>query len=385
MSLNKKVLHVVNISFVIPYYIGDQFDYFQEKGYEFYVACTPSEHLLTYAAEKKFTPVPTNILRAINILEDIKSILKLKRLIKQENIDFVIGHTPKGALVGITAAWLAGVSKRVYFRHGIMYETSKGLKRILLKGIEKFSGAMAAKVICVSPSVLEISKEEHLSNPSKNYILGNGTCNGIDTVGKFNPQRIPEQLLQSLKEKYGIREGDRIIGYVGRLVNDKGIKELIAAWKLLLQEHQHIKLLLVGPFEERDSIPEETKAYITGTPSIIHTGLVGDSNNFYGLMDMFILPSYREGFPTVVLEASSMKLPVLTTRATGCRDSIVEGETGLFIEHKAEDIAQKIGFYLSNPQIAVAHGEKGRRFVCEQFDQNVVWQEIDKIVFKETK
>lgn len=380
--INKKVLHVVNISFVLPYYIGDQFDFFMEKGVKFYVACQASKHLSEYSAEKDFIPKEVNILRKISPYEDFKAVYKLWKIIKAEKIDLVIGHTPKGGLIGLLAAYLAGVEQRIYFRHGLMYETSNGVKRFFLRGIEIFTGYLATKVVCVSPSVISLSNTERLSAASKNIILNKGTCNGIDALYKFNNVNIDIEHVFNLREMHGLSSEDRIIGYVGRLVNDKGINELLLAWKELLKVHSDIKLLLVGPLEERDSLSEEATSYIKNTPSIIYTGLIKDVEFYYCLMNIFILPSYREGFPTVVLEASAMELPVITTRVTGCKDSIIENHTGVFVDLNPDDIKIKIDQYLNNPQLAKKHGIMGRSFVLNNFDQLKIWSEIENKVFE---
>ena len=325
-----KVLHVVNISFVIPYYLGDQIDYLRRKGVDLFIACSPSEHLNEYAIEKDFVPISVPILRQISIFEDIKAISFLTKVIRDEKIDVIIGHTPKGALIGMLAGYLSRTPKRIYFRHGLVYETSLGIRRMILKTIERFTGFLSTRVVCVSPSVLEISKQEKLSNPNKNLILNRGTCNGLDAIGTFNRELVDQEVLQGLKDKYQLNEADKVIGFVGRLVNDKGIVELVKAWQHISKKYSNVKLLLAGPFEERDSIDDVTKNTIAEDSSIIHTGLIKDVVSYYALMDIFILPSRREGFPTVVLEASAMGLPVITTQVTGCRDSILPDKTGLF-------------------------------------------------------
>lgn len=375
-----KVLHVVNISFVIPYYLGAQIDYLQQKKVDLFVACTPSAHLFEYASEKGFVPVGVNILREISILQDLKAVLMLRRLIKNEGIDVVIGHTPKGALIGMLAAYLSGVKKRIYFRHGLVYETSKGIKRIILKNIERFTGFLATNVVCVSPSVLDISNKEKLSNRLKNIILNKGTCNGLDAIETFNRHLVSDIVLKELKAKYRLQDNDRVIGYVGRLVNDKGICELIAAWQEISKEHRHVKLLLAGPFEQRDSIDDTIKKIIMEEPTIIHTGLINDVVTHYALMDIFILPSHREGFPTVVLEASAMELPVITTNVTGCRDSIIPGETGRFTDINPIAIAESIEYYLANFERAMLEGRNGREFVISNFNQLKIWEKIEGLI-----
>jgi glycosyltransferase involved in cell wall biosynthesis len=382
VTKNINVLHVVSISFSLPYFVGDQFLHFKEKGVSFYVASSPSEHFFKYAVEKKFVPLPLRILRAISPMEDIRSVFRLRKLILQHNIQLVIGHTPKGGLISMLASYLAGISDRIYVRHGIMFETARGLKRWLLKSMEQLTGAMATKVVCVSNSIMEVSEREHLSSRKKNLLLGKGTCNGVDSNGRFNPENVPEYVKEKLRGKYNIGDNDFVVGFVGRLVNDKGIKELIQAWQLLLNEKTNIKLLLVGPFEERDALDEDIKNFIKHEPSVILTGLVDDPRDYYTIMNVFILPSYREGLPTVVLEASSMELPIITTKATGCVDAIIEDETGIFCTYQPVDIAGKIKYYLHNRQIAQKHGANGRNFVSGNFEQHLVWNEIEQKVLK---
>ncbi|WP_198666907.1 glycosyltransferase family 4 protein [Taibaiella helva] len=380
MESGIKILHVVSISFSLPYFIGDQFDYFRKQGVQFYVASSPSPHFSKYAAEKHFVPLEVNILRSISPLKDLKAVWQLSKEIRKNNIRTVIGHTPKGGLIAMLAAKLAGVKATVYFRHGIMYETSTGLKRALLKSIERLTGALASRVVCVSESIKRISEEEHLSARDKNVILASGSCNGIDARGHFNPVHTDLLLIHNMRKELRIAEDDFVVGFVGRLVRDKGIQELVQAWKQLRSKHRNIKLLLVGPLEERDSLDEQTKQDILTDPTIIFTGLVEDARNFYALMNAFILPSYREGFPTVVLEASAMALPVIATKVTGCIDAVKADETGMFCRHDPDDIAEKIRLLYENREQARELGIRGREWVLADFEQEKVWKDIERLI-----
>ena len=375
---NNKVLHIITVSFVINHFFGKQFLYLKEKtSDEYHLACTSSEEFFEFSKKLGYVPFGVNITREISPLKDIKAIYNIYKYIKKNNISKVVGHTPKGAMVAMIASFLANISERIYFRHGIVYETSSGFKRILLKNIDRLNGFFATKVVCVSNSVREISEKDQLNDPNKNIVLGLGTCNGIDTEDRFNPSNKNYDTINYLKVKYKINPDDKIIGYVGRLVRDKGIDELIKAWEIVKNKSINAKLLLVGPIEERDSISEYSKNQIKFDPSIIFTDFVLDSSIYFSLMDIFILPTYREGFPTVALEASSMSLPVIITKATGCTESIIENQTGIFISNDPKDIADKILFYMENEKIAKEHGKKGRLFVNENFEQTLIWDLID--------
>ena len=183
-----------------------------------------------------------------------------------------------------------------------------------------------------------------------------------------------------LRSKYAISRDDKIVGYVGRLVKDKGIDDLIQAWEIVKLNYSNAKLLLVGPIEQRDSISDYSKNKISEDPSIIFTDFVIDASQYFSLMDIFVLPTYREGFPTVALEASSMNLPVIITKATGCTESILVNKTGSFITHEPIDIANKILYYLQNDGVALKHGKRGRLFVQENFEQTKIWKLISEIL-----
>lgn len=380
VSRNKtKVLHVISVSFSINYFFGKQFAYLKEKtGNEYHLACSPSEEFFQLAKELDYIPFGLTITREINPLNDLKAIWKLYRYIKANKITKVIGHTPKGGMIAMIASTLSGISEKVYFRHGLIYETSSGIKRFVLKNIDRLSGTLATKVVCVSYSIKEVSENDKLNKLSKNIVLGKGTCNGIDTKIRYNPDSYDLSTVQNLKRNLNIAEEDFVVGFVGRLVKDKGIDELILAWDRVKKSCEKTKLLLVGPIESRDSISDFSKEKIKNDPSIIFTDFILDASIYYSLMNVFILPSYREGFPTVVLEASSMKIPVLITKATGCTEAIIENKTGLFITHEPSDIALKINYYYQNKKIAETHGDNGREFVRENFEQTKIWNIIDE-------
>lgn len=364
----KKVLHIVSVSFSLRYFVGNQFHYFKEKGYEFHVACSDSPDFTALSREFGFTPFPVPILRSINPLQDIKSIYRLYQYIRREQFDIVIAHSPKGGLIGILAAYLARTPKRIFFRHGLVFETVTGLKKHLLINIERLIGFCATSIVNVSPSIARVSDQLQLNSSSKNVLLGNGTCNGID-ITKFKP-------------RFGYKDTTVFtIGFVGRMSKDKGLIELVDAWKLLCNEYKSIRLLLIGPMDERDPLPHSTLNQVQVNPTIEYVSGVDDTSLYYNKMDIFILPSYREGFPTVTLEASASGLPVVTTKVTGCSDSIVENVTGIFADNTAESLYTLLKYYIDNQEIAQIHGTNGHEFVRDNFSEDFIYKQIeDKVL-----
>jgi glycosyltransferase involved in cell wall biosynthesis len=380
MPNQKSILHVVNIFFVIPYFLGEQLTFFQNKGYKIHIVCSPSNELYDYISKHKFEYKAIPILRKISLIQDIKSIVSICKFIKTKKIDIIVGHTPKGGLLAMFAGWIMNVPIRIYFRHGIVYETSKGLKRFLLVSMDKFASLMALKIVCVSPSVYTQSIKDKLNPERKQMILSKGTCNGID-VTRFKKTNIDADVIDKLKIQYNIRENDFIIGYVGRLVRDKGIVELVEAFEIVLEQFSNVKLLLIGMFEERDKLPLSIVEKIKTHPQIINTDYINNDiiENYYALMDIFVLPSYREGFPTSILEASSMQIPVITTKATGCIDALIENVTGIFVEHQSSDIAKGVIEFIKNEDKRIDYGIAGRKFVVDNFEQHIIWNEIEKL------
>ena len=368
--MKKKVLHVVSISFSLKYFVGNQFVFFKGKGYDFTVACTDSKDLRKYSSQMGFKVFPIQVVRSINPFQDIISIYKLYSFIKSEKFDIVIAHSPKGGLIGMIAAFLARTPKRIFFRHGLVFETSKGLKRQMLIWVERITAFFSHKVVNVSNSVKNESIIYKLNSEDKNIILLNGSCNGID-IHRYSLKNIAQRDNQNNKF---------ILGFVGRLCKDKGIVELIEAWKIVEKNNTNVELLLVGPFDERDLLSLNVVRMIETSRSIVHIGHVEDTSEYYNQMDVFILPSYREGFPTVVLEASATAIPVITTRTTGCIDSIVENQTGIFTKIDPIDIARSIQFYIDNPKIRIEHGQNGRIFVKNNFAEKVIYNEIEKLL-----
>jgi len=249
------------------------------------------------------------------------------------------------------------------------------LKNSTSTNIEK---KLAAKLYRLGTLYGIESIKDKLSPAHKQIVLGKGTCSGVDTQGKFNPQNINPEKMSLLKQKWGIDDSDWIVGYTGRLVRDKGIMELVDAFDLVKVNNPRLKLLLVGMFEERDALPQEVQNRIKNDPQIVWTDFQNeDMEYFYAMMNVYVLMSYREGFPTGTLEAQSMGVPVITTRVTGCCDSIVEGETGVFVSREPEELGKVIKA-MSEGEITFST-ERTRSWVMDNFDNLRVWEEIKKL------
>lgn len=373
-----KILHVFTILTTPKAFFDGQFKYLSDNGQEIHVVSdSPEDIEFSDRNNIRYHCIP--IVRKIAPFADLSSIKSLVQLIKKEKYGIVVGHTPKGAMVAMIASKLAGVKTRVYYRHGLIYTTAEGLKRRILKTVEQFTAAFATNIINVSPSLSELAVKGHLNSVEKQTVIGAGTCGGIDTVNTFNPELVSASEKSHLRSSLGINENDFVVGFCGRICKEKGIRELIDGFNLLNKEYPSSKLLLVGPYDTRDILSEEYKDKIETNPNIISTGQIEKSNLplYYSIMDVFVFPSYREGFGMCVIEASAMKVPVLVSKSHGCVDSILEGKTGEYISLSPEGIAKEIEIML-DVNIREEYGNNGREWVVENFDWSVMWPQIAK-------
>ena len=378
-----KILNVSNIFFTIPYFFGNQLSHFTKKGYDISLVCSPDENLKFFAEKHGCHWKEIFVPRVIAPKQDLNCLWQLYKFMRKENFDIVCGHTPVGGLLAICAAWLCGVKKRVFFRHGLVYETEKGMKRKSLMGAEKLASRLATQVVCVSPYLIERSVQDGLTPRDKMVLLGNGSCNGIDAVGVFNPEVLEIKKKDEIRKRWSVPKDVFVIGYTGRMVQDKGIEELVAAFKRISEKYPKVILLLVGMLEERDAITPETINEIKTNPRIIHTGLVlDDMEYYYAMMDVLVLCTHREGLGSVLLEAAAMGIPTLTTSHTGSRDAIKENVTGMFVTmNDANSIVEKVQMYIEDEELRQKHGRQGREFILNYFQQELVWDDIEKKVY----
>lgn len=379
------VLEIINLYSSASNFIGDQFTYLREHGYNMYLICSDHPNLQAFALKHQIKYKPIYLDRQLSIKKDIYAFFQICKYIKENSIDTVICHQAKARLLGTAAAFVMKVPNRIIFAHGVLYETMHGPKRFVLKTMDKIVAAMAHKVVCVSKSVASVRTTDHINNPKKNFLLNKGTCGGIDTKRLFNPSKYTPQFIMNIKNRLAIAEDDFVVGFCGRLVRDKGIIELVNGFKLLQSKmpNRHIKLLIIGEKETRDTIPETILQVLMSDKDIIFTGYIphDDIGAYYMLMDVIALPSFREGFGMVTIEAAAMGVPAIVSRSTGCIDSIKEWETGVYTDINPSGIAESIKLFL-NKDFCLKISKKCREYVITNYDHSVVWPHIIEVIEK---
>ena len=311
--------------------------------------------------------------REISPLRDLISLYQMFRVMKHVNPSLVDVSTPKAGLLGGVAAWWARVPCRVYTLRGLRLETTTGLKRALLWATEWISCHCAHRVVCISPSLRSRAVDLKLVQATKTTILAKGS-RGVDLV-RFASRNHRRVEVETIRKSLGIAENEIVIGFVGRLVKDKGIGELIEAFLRIKVSHVNTRLLLIGDFEPGDPVAAEVRQYIESASEIIRLGFVPDTAPYYGVMDIFALPTYREGFPGVALEAQASGVPVVTTNATGAIDSIIDGVTGLLVPvGDSTSLARAIDKLLSDAETRARMGRAGRERMERDFCRESIWQ-----------
>jgi len=311
--------------------------------------------------------------REISPMRDLISLYKMFRAVKHVNPSLVDASTPKAGLLGGVAAWWAGVPCRVYTLRGLRLETTTGLKRVLLWVTEWVSCHCAHRVVCISPSLRSRAVDLKLVRATKTAVLVNGS-RGVDLL-RFTPRNHRQLEVAAIRKSMGVAENEFVIGFVGRLVKDKGIGELVAAFRQIKANHANTRLLLIGDFEPGDPVAAEVRQYIESTSEVIRLGFVPNTAPYYRVMDIFALPTYREGFPGVALEAQASGVPVITTNATGAIDSIIDGVTGLLVPFgDSTSLARAIDKLLSNAETRARMGRAGRERMERDFRRESIWQ-----------
>jgi glycosyltransferase involved in cell wall biosynthesis len=273
------------------------------------------------------------------------------------------------------AGWLARTPVRIYHLRGLPLLTASGPRRLILRWSERTSCRLAHRVLAVSESMRSIAIREGLCDPDRIKVLVGGSGNGVDASGRFHP--LDEDVRRAVRAQHGIPPNAVVIGFVGRLVPDKGVVELTTAWRRLRERHRHLHLLAVGPFEPEYPLPGDIVSALQSDPRVHLTGWHDDTSPLYAAMDVVVLPTYREGFPNVLLEAAAMALPVVATSIPGCVDAVQDGVTGTLVPPRnCAALADALEEYLSNAALRRSHGEAGRHRVLAEFRQEAIWQAI---------
>jgi len=370
------LVHIATAPEFFHSFFRGQLEFMKNQGFDIGLICSPGESALgSKDWPVRYYPVP--IQRKISPLADIVSIWRIVSIFRSIRPDIVHVHTSKAGLLGMIAACVCAVPVRVFTIHGFRWVTKEGLGRWLIKVSNKVTCSLADRVFCVSKSNLDLGVGSHICNIDKTKIIFSGSINGVDALGRFNPEKRSNH--PDIRKKLGIPEKAFVFGFVGRIVRDKGIRELTDAWRAIREEVSDAHLMLVGKVESGDPVPEEVLSILEKDERVHFTGFCPEVAAYYVAMDAFVLPSHREGFPVTPLEAAAMSLPVIGTRIPGCVDAVVHRKTGILIEQGNKvELEHAMRELAGNRTLSQQLGKSGRKFVLKNFQPKPIWQGLAK-------
>jgi glycosyltransferase involved in cell wall biosynthesis len=374
-----RLVYVCTIPSFAQLLLSGQLRDMRRRGFDVTLVSSPGPELDVVERSEGVRTVPVPMEREISPLRDLVSLIRMVRAFRRLKPDIVNAGNPKAGLLGMLAARLAAVPVRVYTLHGLRLETTSGVKYGLLACTEWLSAKSAQRVLCVSESVRSEFERRRLGPREKLTVTSGGSANGVDTE-RFRPRNRDRERHAALRRSLGIPADAPVIGFVGRFTRDKGISELFAAFEALLLAQPEAWLLLVGDFEPGDPVTADDAARMRAHPQVVLPGFIPDPAPYYQAMDILALPSHREGFGTVVLEAAASAIPTVAYRVTGIVDSIEHGVTGTLVdEGDVAQLAVALGRYLGNAKLRRQHGAAAAERAATRFRQSVIWDGIHSL------
>lgn len=368
------MLHVATVPMSLGFLRG-QGRYMRQHGIQLMAVTSPGPELERWGEAEGVPVFAVPMEREIAPVADARSLVGLVRVMRHVRPDIVHTHTPKASLLGLIAAKAAGIPHRLYHMRGLRFTGASGAKRTVLLTAERVTVSLASETIAVSPSLRQEAAANGLGDERSIRVLANGSGQGVDAT-RFDPRRFSTDARNALRAELGIDPGQLVFAFVGRATRDKGISELAEAWSRVREALPTSVLMLVGPFERGDAVPQETRERLLADPRVLRIGAVADTAPYYAVADVVCLPTYREGFPNVPLEAAAMETPTIASAVTGCVDAIEDGETGTLIPVKSSRALAAAMIRYADPSLRASHGTNGRRRVEALFRPELIWSEL---------
>ena len=377
--MKKKIIRITTVPGSLGILLKGQLKFMSDH-YEIIGVSSSGEKMKNVNIDEGIETHVVEMTRTISPFKDLKAFYQLYKFIKKEKPFIVHTHTPKAGTLGMLAARFARVPNRLHTIAGLPLLEATGAKRMLLNLIEKITYASATLILPNSYGLLKIVKDHKFTIDKKLKVIGRGSSNGIDTE-HFNKSNTSEDQQKKLKKELGISEDEFVFTFVGRLVTDKGINELIDAFSTISKSNKNIKLLLVGALEPKlDPLKNETLQAIETNKNIISAGCHKDVRPFFAIANALVFPSYREGFPNAVMQACAMGLVCIVSDINGCNEIIEDKKNGLIIKPKSTDeLLYAMQYILGNLDEAKVLAANARPKIIENYKRDVIWNELLKL------
>jgi glycosyltransferase involved in cell wall biosynthesis len=373
--LSIKIIRVTTVPISLKILLKDQLK-FIDQYFDVVGVSSEGKELYDVARDEGIRTIPLNMTRQFTPFKDLIALIQMIILFRKESPSIVHSHTPKAGVIAMLAAWLSNVPNRLHTVAGLPVMDSTGLRRIILLAVEWLTCRCATKIYPNSRGLKEFLNKVVGIPSTKLKIIGSGSSNGVDTR-YFNVTPELQQFSKAFKVKHGL-EDCFVFTFIGRIVKDKGIEELLEAYAKLSDEHDDTKLLIVGTEEPMtDPISSRARTILESNKGIVLTGFLDDIRPALESSDSLVLPSYREGFPNVVLQAACMSVPSIVSDISGCNEIIQDRKNGLVVPSKsANDLYHAMKKIASDREFLIDLAAKSRDSVIEKYDRQKFHQMI---------
>jgi glycosyltransferase involved in cell wall biosynthesis len=373
-----KLIRITTVPLSLDKLLSGQLHY-MNAFYEVIAVSSEKEYLKKIGIKERVRTFPLEMSRRITPMRDLIAVVQLFLFLRKEKPLIVHSHTPKAGILAMIASKCAGVPIRLHTVAGLPLMEAKGFRRKVLVQVEKLTYLCATMVYPNSKGLYDFIVINNFTSKKKLKVIGKGSSNGINTI-YFSPERVTQIQALALKLQLGIGTKDFVFVFVGRLVGDKGINELVLAFKNIAQQKTNVKLLLVG-MQEKDLDPLEvwTQEEIERNKNILFVGYQDDIRPYLSISNALVFASYREGFPNVVLQAGAMGLPSIVTDINGCNEIIIDGKNGIIIPVKNSDAIEKaILKLIDDMDFFTILQSNARQMITTRYDQKKIWTAILK-------
>lgn len=374
-----KLIRVTTVPMSLKVLLRGQMKFMSNAGFDVIMISADGKELKDVIEYEKCPHKLIEMTREITPFKDLAAFWKFYIFFKKEKPDIVHSHTPKAGLLAMMAAKMAGVRIRIHTIAGLRFMTSAGITRSILIQMEKITGKAATHVWPNSGSLLQYVLSNKLVKPGKLELIGKGSSNGID-LKRFSRSALTIQEIEKVKRVIHYDNSLNYILSVGRIVRDKGIKELVHAFDILYKENKKLRLVLVGDFEEKlDPLDEQTMQLIKNHQGIVLAGWQDEVEYFMSVADLLVHASHREGFPNVLLQAGAMECPIVCSGIEGNIDVVDDKENGLIFTVRDEaDLLVKLKTAIDNPGRMKEMASRLRKKIEDNFDRSYVHQQLQK-------
>lgn len=372
---NAKLIRITTVPISLKVLLKGQHRFMKYQGFDVLGVSSSGNELEEVKNQEEIPVYALEMTRTISPLQDLKSLWNFYKLCRKEKPTIVHSHTPKAGIVGMLGARLAGVPIRLHTVAGMPLMEATGMKRRILDWVEKLTYSAATGVYPNSKGLYDFIIQHQYTSMEKLMVIGNGSSNGIDT-SFFSREKLEETDLIKLRTSLSIKDHDFVFVFVGRLVGDKGINELVSAFAQL--NKPNVKLLLVGSLEsDLDPLANEIQSEIDRNPNIITVGFQKDVRPYFAISNALVFPSYREGFPNVVMQAGALELPSIVSNINGCNEIIIEGENGMIIPVKnIEVIHDAMIKFVEDGVFYNKLKSNSRKMITNRYEQKIVWDAL---------